>query len=129
MNTMNPSTGLRGFTTKAILSALACSFVAVCAAADGSGTTSVIVRYGDLNISNPEGAATLYRRIVAAANNVCDPHAIDSRDLASRAEVNACVHKATADAVTKVGRPELVAIYNAKNRQPLPITVAATSSR
>jgi UrcA family protein len=125
MNTITRSTRLRGLIAKALVSAVAASFTVVCAAADNTETVSVIVKFGDLNVSNPEGAATLYRRIAAAASNVCGPYETDSWHRgSSRARVNACVHKAIADAVTKVGQPELFAIYNAKNREPLPITVA-----
>jgi UrcA family protein len=127
MITTTPSTGLRGLIAAAIFSALASSFAAVCTAADGDRTFSVTVKYGDLNVSNPEGAATLYRRIVAAANGVCGANDND-RNLYSRATLNACIHKATADAVTKVGRPELFAVYNSKNPQPLPVTVASARS-
>jgi UrcA family protein len=125
MNTLTPSTGFRGLIATAIFSALASSFAAVCAAADGTTTVSESVKYGDLNVSNPQGAATLYQRIVKAANNVCGSHDVDSRNLESQASLNACVHKAITDAVTKVGQPQLFAIYNSKNRQPLPVTVAS----
>jgi UrcA family protein len=128
MNTITPSTRLRGFIAKAIVIAVAASFTVVCAAADNTETISVVVKYGDLNVSNPEGAATLYRRIAAAASTVCGPNETDSWPLGSRAKVNACVHKAIADAVTKVGQPELFAVYNAKNREPLPITLAAAKT-
>jgi UrcA family protein len=84
------------------------------------------VKFGDLTLSNPQGAATLYRRIAAAARDVCGSYDLDRWNLGSRASLNACVHKAIADAVTKVGQAELFAVYNAKNHQPLPITVAQT---
>jgi UrcA family protein len=129
MNTTNPSARLRGFIATAIFSALVSSFAAVCTAADSSDTRSETVKYGDLNVSNPEGAATLYRRIAAAANNVCRSYETDSRYIGSQAGLNACVHKAIADAVTKVGRPELFTVYNSKNRQPLPVIVASAKSR
>ena len=129
MNTIIPSTHFRGLIAKALVSAVAASFTVVCTAADNTETVSVVVKYGDLNVSNPEGAATLYRRIAAAASTVCGPYETDSwRRGSSPASVNACVHKAIADAVTKVGQPQLVAIYNAKNREPLPITVAAAKT-
>ena len=129
MNTITPSTRLRGLIAKVLVSAVAASFTVVCAAADNTETVSVIVKYGDLNVSNPEGAATLYRRIAAAASTVCGSYESDSwRRGSSRARVDACVHKAIADAVTKVGQPELFAVYNAKNREPLPITVAAAKT-
>jgi len=128
MNTTTPSIRLRGLIATAIFSALASSFAAVCAAADGITTVSETVKYGDLNVSNPQGAATLYRRIVQAASNVCGSHDFDSRNLEPQASLKACVHKAIADAVTKVGQPQLFAIYNSKNRQPLPVTVASAQS-
>jgi len=60
---------------------------------------------------------------------VCKPFDIDSRNLGSRTRMDACVHKAIAGAVTKVGRPELFAIYNAKNQKPVTIVVAAARTR
>jgi UrcA family protein len=128
MNTTTPSARLRGFIATAIFSALAASFAAVCTAADSSDTRSQTVKYGDLNVSNPEGAAALYQRIAAAANNVCRSFELDSRYIGSQRGLNACVHKAIADAVTKVGRPELFTVYNSKNRRPLPVTVALARS-
>jgi UrcA family protein len=129
MNTITPSSRLRGLIAMAIVSTFASSFAAVCAAADRIETVSAVVKYGDLNISNPEGAAALYRRIVAAARNLCGPYDVDTRDLVAGARMERCAHKAIADAVTKVGQSELFAVYNAKNREPLPITVAATQRR
>ena len=130
MNTTTPFTRIRRLIATAIVSALASSFAVVCAAADEIETVSVVVQFGDLNVSNPQGAATLYERIAAAAHNVCGSY--DSNDVfhhGSRARVNVCVRKAIADAVTRVGLPELFAVYNTKNRVPLPITVAAARAR
>jgi UrcA family protein len=84
------------------------------------------VRYADLDLSNPQGAATLYHRIVQAGRAVCDPG--DSSPWALAAMHN-CVNKAVADAVTKVGQPQLIAVYNAKNPQPLPFTLATAQNR
>jgi UrcA family protein len=130
MNTIAPFTRIRRLIAIAIVSTFASSFAVVCAAADDTETVSVVVKFADLNVSNPQGAATLYGRIAAAAHNVCGSY--DSDEVfhrGSRARVNACVHKAIADAVTRVGQPELLAVYNTKNRQPLPITVAAAQAR
>jgi UrcA family protein len=123
MSTMTPCPRRRGLVATAILSTLASTFTAVSAAADSSDMISVTVAYGDLNVSNPQGAATLYRRIGAAAREVCGSY-LDSWELRARAARDACVHQAVTDAVTKVGQPELFAIYNAKNRNPRPIIVA-----
>jgi UrcA family protein len=130
MNTITPFTRIRRLIATAIVGTLASSFAVVCAAADDIETVSVVVKFGDLNVSNPQGAATLYGRIAAAAYNVCGSY--NSNDVfhhGTRERVNACVHNAIADAVTRVGHPGLFAVYNAKNRQPLPITVAAAQAR
>jgi UrcA family protein len=89
----------------------------------------IVVKFGDLNLSNPQGAAKLYSRITSAANEVCKRFEIDSSNLQARARLNGCVLKAIADAVATVAQPELLAIYRAKNRQPLPILVAAAQAR
>jgi UrcA family protein len=127
MTTTTPSIRLRSLIATVVFSALASSLAAVSVAADRTTTVSETVKYGDLNISNPQGAAILYRRIVGAAYSVCRDN-VDSRNLESQSNLVACVHKAIADAVTKVGQPQLFAIYNSRNRQPLPITVASAQS-
>ena len=122
MNTINTSKPLRGLLAAAVLSAIPAGFATVATAADFTDVRSVTVQYGDLNLSNPQGAAALYSRIVDAAHEVCDD---SSSDLASRAFARQCVNKAIADAVTRVGHPELVAIYIEKTHRALPTTVAA----
>jgi len=125
MTTMTTSTQLRGLIATAILGVLASCFAGVSAAAD-SDTRSMTVKFGDLDLSNPQGAATLYRRIVQAARGVCDMS--DDSPWALAAE-HGCFKKAVADAVTKVGEPQLIAVYNAKNNQPLPFTLATAQIR
>ena len=122
MNTIDTSKPLRGLLAAAVLSVVAGGFAAVATAADFMEVRSVTVQYGDLNLSNPQGAAALYSRIAWAAHEVCDP---SSFDLASRASARMCVNKAIADAVTRVGHPELIAIYIEKTHRALPTTVAA----
>ena len=129
MKTQITSTNLPRLITTAVFGVLALSCGAVSIAADNSDVPQVVVKFGDLNLSNPQGAATLYGRIVAAAHEVCKSFDIDSRGLGSRVRLDACVHKAIAGAVTKVGQPELFAIYNGKNHHPLPIIVAAAQTR
>ncbi|MEJ0007551.1 MAG: UrcA family protein [Steroidobacteraceae bacterium] len=127
MNTVTTSTRLRGFVAAGIFSALACSFAVAGTAADRSESQGRVIQYGDLNLANPQGAATLYSRIVAAAHEVCDSYG--DRSLQSQMAAKNCVHESVVDAVTKVGRSQLIAIYNAKNRQPLPVTLAASLGR
>lgn len=115
--------------TTAIFAALALTCGAVSMAAETSDVPQELVKFGDLNLSSPQGATTLYNRIAAAANRVCKPFDIDSRDLSLRARLDACVHKAIANAVTKVDHPGLLAVYNAKNYRPRPIIIAAAQIR
>jgi len=94
-------------------------------ATDSHDVTQAIVKFGDLNLSNRQGAVALYSRIVAAAYGVCHFYDTDSRDLPSYWQQYACVRKAIAEAVIKVGKPQLFAVYNGRNRQPRLNTVAA----
>jgi len=66
MNTMTPSSGPRGLIATAILGALASSVSAVSAADAGTEPVSLTVKFADLNVSQPRGAAVLYGRINAA---------------------------------------------------------------
>ena len=125
MKTLITSAKLPRLVTTTIFGALAFGCGALSIAADRSDVPQVVVKFGDLNLSNRQGAATLYNRIVAAAYEVCGSFDTDIRALASYRKLDACVHKAIADAVTKVGQPELFAVHNARNHQPLPNTVAA----
>jgi UrcA family protein len=125
MNTMTPSARIRNLVAMAIFSALGWSFAAVCTAADSTEAPSVIVKYADLNVSTPQGAAALYGRIRWAAETVCRP--LDGRDLASQSRKAACIDHAIATAVTQVNQPALFTVYNAKNKTPLPATLVSQS--
>lgn len=127
MNTMTHTIKLQRMTVTVVFSALALSFAAMCPAGDTTGAPQSTVKYTDLNVSSPSGAAALYARINVAANGVCQ--ALDGRDLASKTYFNRCVHKAIADAVNKVDQPALYSIYNAKNSTPKPIMVASSQNR
>jgi len=108
MSTSIASTGLRGLIAAAILGALASSFSAV-SAADPSSSVSVTVKFADLKILNPSSALVLYERIRAAAQGACSYYWFKSD-----VDEAGCVHDAIANAVAKVNRPELSAVYNAK---------------
>jgi UrcA family protein len=127
MNVFSISTNLRRMTVSAVVCALAAGFAAVCSAADSDGAPQAIVKYGDLNVSSPQGAAVLYARIRTAASQLCEP--LDHGDLGSKTRVAACVHKAITDAVTQVNQPTLFGVYTTKNKQPRPIVLAAGPTR
>ena len=122
MNTLITSTNRSRLISTAIFGVLTLSWGAMSIAADESDAPQVVVNFGDLNLSKPQGAAALYHRIWGAAITVCRPQ--DDGSLASMDRMQTCVHKAIADAVTKVDRAELFAVYNAKSRQLRPIVVA-----
>ncbi len=119
---MNTTTPLRILIAGAIFSAVASGFSAVAVATNVSDAPQVMVKYGDLNESNPQGAAVLYRRIRSAAENVCP--GLEHASLASKRMVDACMHKAITAAVIKVNQPALFAVYNANNTAPLPVIAA-----
>jgi UrcA family protein len=129
MKTLIASNKLPRVVTATILGALAFGCGTVCFAGDNGDVPHAVVRFGDLNLSSPDGAATLYSRIHDAAYDVCRSFDTDDRDLPDLMGLTTCVHNAVRNAVAKIGQPTLLAIYNARNRDPLPITVAATQNR
>ena len=86
-----------------------------------------VVRYADLDISSPQGAATLYNRIRSASEALCAP--LYSRDLGSKFRAEACVKRAIEGAVAKVNRPGLSALYVAKYRVQQPAKLLAADRR
>src|SRR5215831_14124185 len=73
--------------------------------AQASEERRVIVQYGDLNLSRPEGVQVLYQRIQRAANQVCVT--FDSRFLENHALFDSCRRGAVENAVAQVASPEL----------------------
>jgi UrcA family protein len=114
-------------TATVFFSALALSFAAMCTAGESTGAIQSTVKYADLNVSSPSGAAAFYARITFAAQGVC--RTLDGRDLAFKTRFNRCVHNAIADAVAKVDQPALYSIYKAKNSLQRPIMLASGQNR
>lgn len=125
MKTMTPARP-RGPIATAILGAIASSLMAVCAVADSTPAPAVTVKYRDLDVSRPRDAAELYKRIVAAAYEVCKGSDMDHNLNESLTQSVVCVDRTIANAVQQAGQPQLVAIYNANHHQPLPVSVAQT---
>lgn len=126
MKTMTASRTLRSVFATVVLGAFACSLATICTAAQPTESPQMTVKFADLDVSNPEGAATLYGRIQRAALLVCRP--LEELNFRSAAH-EACMHDAIAGAVAKVNRPALLIVYNAHNPQPTPIVLAATQGR
>jgi|SRR5215469_15056827 len=74
----------------------------------------VTVSYGDLDLSTPAAARTLYFRIEHAAHEVCDDE--HSADLHKAERSRKCCSDAIAHAVSDVHSPQLTALYNSKTR-------------
>ena len=121
MNTSTASTGLRGLIATAIFGALVASFSAVCAA-DPSSSASITVKYSDLNLASPSGARVLYERIRAAAQSACNYFWFKTD-----ADEARCLQNTIANAVTKIDRPALTAVYNAKYKISPPAALVSQS--
>ena len=97
---MNTNTRIR------ICAALYCTLGAVGnvllspAEADEQDPPTKVVKYGDLNLANAEGVQVLYRRIQAAARDVCPIS--NSMDLHMLSLQQACVGHAIDEAVNSV---------------------------
>ena len=122
MRTMTLARGLRRVVATAIIGGLSLGFSGASLADGNSDVRQLTVKYGDLNVTNPDGARQLYKRISAAAWKVCAP---PDSSMAYMSETERCVHKAIADAVTAVNQPALFAAYNEKNKTPLPTSLLA----
>jgi UrcA family protein len=103
------SIGLRGLIASAILAVSGPGLCSV-AAAD-PGAESRTVKFADLDLSRAAGAHALYRRIRAAAQVACSHYFF-----ATDTDREHCVREATADAVTRINRPALSAVYDSNNR-------------
>jgi UrcA family protein len=126
MNTIT-STRLRTRVAGAIFSALALSFATLSHAGDDTAPPQVIVKFGDLDVSTSQGAAALYRRIQGAAVNVCSRMYVDEESY--KWHENACLKKVIGDAVIKVNRPVLSAVFASKFGVSPPIVLAAAKAR
>jgi UrcA family protein len=124
---MNPAIhhgGFRRLSATLLCGVIASSFAALPAAeAESFDAPQVTVAFGDLDVSRPEGAAVLYRRIKAAAETVCSPYW--ATGFAAQANAYDCVRSAIAEAVTAVNQPALSQVYGAKNHKPLPLRSAS----
>ncbi len=77
-------------------------------AASAADEPSVVVRYGDLDLTSEAGARKLYHRLVVAARQVCPDGS--SRDLSVLREVGACRNQAIVKAARQIPSPQLAAL-------------------
>ena len=87
------------------------AFAANTAQAPAGGAPSVVVKFGDLDLSHPEEAAMLYSRLRHAARTVC-PASSTLRDLNRLEIARACYNDALARAVHSVDRDSFARTYD-----------------
>jgi UrcA family protein len=122
MNTIDISKKFRRLTRLVIFSVFAAGSAGVCNA-DSGDVRHEIVKYADINISSPQGAAALLARIQSAAQRVCWDSDENHRFASSQA--HACITKAVATAVSQVNQPTLTALYNSKSGKMSPSMMIA----
>jgi UrcA family protein len=84
-------------------------------AAPDTEAPKMVVHYADLNLVNPRAVEELYRRIAAAAHQVCDS---SDRSLQAQARDGICKKQSVARAVAVVNQPALTAFYGQKTGRP-----------
>jgi len=94
-------------TLVAVAAFIACS-VSIARADAGSEPRSVTVRFADLDTTNTQGAAALYRRLKSAAASVCQDLE-PGKELARVAKYHDCMHTALSNAIVNVDRPAVTA--------------------
>jgi UrcA family protein len=81
----------------------------------GVGTATRTVNFGDLDLSNSKGVATLYHRIKSAAGRVCDSD--EPTSLHTLPYVRVCTEQAIDQAVKDVNSYGLTSVHaSATNR-------------
>ena len=123
---MITSTRLRTLVAGAIFSALAFSFATVSNADDDTAPPQVVVKFGDLDVLTSHGATALYDRIHSAAVDVCSRMYVD--DQAYKWHKSACLQKVIGDAVIKVNRPALSAVFASKYGVSPTVVLAAAGT-
>jgi UrcA family protein len=84
--------------------------------ADANRTTaSVVVGYSDLDLTDAQGAKTLYTRLRAAAREVCGSTP-DPRELRQYANYQACYTRALHKAVHRIDSQRLHALHAERSR-------------
>jgi len=76
---------------------------------------SVVVRYSDLNLSQPQDARTLYARIRIAARVACGD--VQSADLARFAQFHNCVDQAVTNAMSTLSAQQVTEIREARSQR------------
>jgi UrcA family protein len=102
---MNTSIRTKIYTAISCLMSTAALCTALSTTAEAQDVPSKIVKFNDLDITTPDGAKVLYKRIRAAARDVCDVST--GNDPILRTATKVCIEKAVDRAVKGVNAPML----------------------
>jgi UrcA family protein len=94
-----------------ILSAGSAFALAGMGTATAADAPQITVSYKDLDLSRAADARVLYRRLQAAATEVCQP--VPANALSRTLAWKQCYDAALERAVTQINAPQLVAVYHA----------------
>ncbi len=86
------------------------------AATEDGEPKNVVVRYSDLDLSQPKDAQRLYARIQTAAREACYDFAPVT--LVRLQQFHQCVERAVSNAVATVSSQQVTAIHEAQGRRP-----------
>jgi UrcA family protein len=126
MNSMTSTIRFRTVIATALFGTVASSLAVLPAVADSVDASQIAVKYGDLNLSNPQGSAALYSRIQGAAEYVC--WQFDGPGIQATLRYSVCVDEAIVGAVSQVNVPALSAVYSAHAGKEVPTRLGLTSS-
>jgi UrcA family protein len=84
----------------------------------GTASSQVQVEYSDLDLSKPEAAEILYRRITTAARRACEEPTVGRLNHMTR--YRECYQSAVAKAVANVNANTLTALHREKTQRSSP---------
>jgi UrcA family protein len=117
------TTSLRLVVAGALLGTLALSFATTSSASVSAEPPQVTVKFADLDIATSKGARALYGRIYSASVNVCSQ--MYGSEISYKRHKDACLQKVIGDAVVKVNRQALTAVFAAEFGQAAPTELAS----
>ena len=108
---------LTGLTAAPLVAALLCTttFATTGAIAAAPTSTEVAVSYVRADLSQPEAARSLYKRIQSAARSVC--HEPPARELVRHIKYQQCYESAVDAAVAKVDASALTALHRSRTQR------------
>ena len=103
------------------MNAIASLVVAVAAfasvASQANDAPQIKVSYAKVNLSSPQGAALLYKRLTYAAKEVCPDPAFESRTFLNEQATQDCRTHAVEGAVISINSPQLTAVFEQQTEQ------------